>query len=274
MIASKHKTKKSARSAGLIGDWSIPTLRRALIPKIGETPLRVKDEDFYRMDQLEEVVSRTAASERGLAIRKGEQPATYMSARIAGACRVEYDVYRISQCRPKRKYEKRKPEKLDILKALFIVNRSAKRYRDAASQHYRMDQHGLARHCSWEKQRLYAMKDKGISFAFSQGLLKFTKMHGGFGVFEGGGYTFHSTRIPRNVPTESSPVPVAFTRESQPKEKGEGRLVDATETLSSIPDSALSSTVPIPREPVRREREDEEHEGYWHDLFEEEFDCV
>jgi tellurite resistance protein len=46
---------------------------------------------------------------------------------------------------PKLKLTIKPAKQVDLLAAIFAVNRSAKRYRDAAETHYRERMHGFAR---------------------------------------------------------------------------------------------------------------------------------
>ena len=55
------------------------------------------------------------------------------------------------------------PTTIDLLLAVFTVNKSAKRYRNRARSNFSKGQHGFAGHARTTKEHLYALKDKGIA---------------------------------------------------------------------------------------------------------------
>lgn len=159
------------------------------------------------------------------------------------------------------------PAVTDLLAAVFTVNRTAKRYRDKASKHYNAGQYGLASHARNTKERMYAMKDRGITYAYRQGLLCVSGMHACLTYYEGHGYRFHSLLRPtgRDIPVLSEELIVV---EAKPKGWREMRLLDATHALEQLPE--LDSTgfsrhhFPPRRQPRPRWREYDDWE-YDHD---------
>jgi len=198
----------------------------------------VKGEAFYRREDCEELLSRTAAGERGLRVRHGAEAVAQLFSHSHGRS-FYYPVYRLSDCTPKQRRVDRPAEEVDLLLAIFTVNKTAKRYRDAASTHYQCRQHGFAGDASSKKHALYRLKDLGIMRAHQVGRLSFVAMHGNLAVYRGEGYCFHShllpdvTPLPEDEARAGSPVFV----EAAPKGAGEARLKDAVLTLMDLPRS-------------------------------------
>jgi len=71
-------------------------------------------------------------------------------------------------CRPAQKRSK-PAQQVDLLAAIFSVNRSAKRFRDAAQSCYDSDMRGLAGRHRQRKEQLYRIKDAGIMAAVPTG---------------------------------------------------------------------------------------------------------
>ncbi len=171
-----------------------------------------------------------------------------------------YPLYRRDDLEPKRTVTLKPPVEVDLLAAIFTVNRTAKRYRDKAGAHYGSRQYGFATNAREVKERMYELKDRGITHAYRQGLLRATGTHGPLTYYEGGGYRFHSLLRPVHLQ-----LPVLGEEtvqvEAKPKGKREVRLKDAEFTLDQLP--ALNVTgferhsFP-PRERRRRWREDQE----------------
>jgi hypothetical protein len=128
------------------------------------------------------------------------------------------------------------PKRIDLLSAIFAVNRSAKRYRDAAQKHYRLRQHGFARNARCEKEELYELKDRGIAAAYIAGRLVYVGVHGRLAIYRGEGYCFHSTIQPRDaVQIEIPFAKEHFLIESRPRTTREPRLCDAVAMLKALP---------------------------------------
>ena len=233
--AGTFRTKKQARAAGF---RSLADLSRYEIPRRDAEPIIVRGEKFYRPDQIEPLISRTEARRRGLTVPADAPVERELSARVGdGAKTIRYDGYRLSDCRPVRKCTERPPNSIDLLAAIFAVNKSAKRYRDAASKCYGAGSHAFARAASRRKQELYDLKDRGIAEALRTDRLSLVGIHGGLALYRGAGYCFHSTLL-RDV----EPIPEALNTENvfveaKPREATEPRLKDAIKTLEDLPDA-------------------------------------
>lgn len=226
------KTYKAAKEAGLKTrkEW----IAKYLIPKRDATPVVVKEREFFAEGSCEPLVSRTMAKRRRMKVDSGAKAAAKKYSDRPGASGY-FDVYRLSDCVQFRKRSEGKPPcKVDLLLAIFTINKSAKRFRDAASKHYDCSQHGFAGHARQQKRKLYALKEVGIAKAHRSGRLRFVGIQGSLAVYRGGGYCFHSTLLPEghldSFSTETETVRIG----SVPKGIGEARLKDAEFTLSEI----------------------------------------
>ena len=237
------KTKKAARQAGLRtkedwlkrekspdGKW-----RKPIIPRIDAMPVTVKGDSFYRPEDCEEVISETEAKRRRLKISNGAQPVTELYYRYCG-----YNpVYRLSDFVPIPIRKEIPPKEIDLLPAIFTVNKAAKRFRDQAESYYKKEQHGFAGDRKSKKSKLYHLKDRGIACACRSGKLTFDGFHGGLATYSGEGYSFHSALVPegllpvKNDNTKSDKVFI----EAVPKGTNEARLKDAVFTLEKLPDN-------------------------------------
>ena len=244
MSTPEFKTKKAAKAAGLRTQlkWSKRQqkadggYRPPVIPRKSAVPIVVKGEEFFRFEDCEELVSRPEARRRGLSVPRNAHPAGLARYPVRMTGVAEYDLFRLSDCVPKRKVRQTPPTEVDILLAVFTVNRAAKRYRDAAQTHYRGRRHGLAQHAKRVKGTLYELKEDGIRFAYGEGRLQFVGPHANLAVYRGEGYCFHSCLVPEDVPMpkgEELQEDALFV-ESAPRGTGEARLKDATSTLKGI----------------------------------------
>jgi hypothetical protein len=76
---------------------------------------------------------------------------------------------------------------VDLLAAVFTVNRAAKRQRDLAQKHYRSRKHGLAASCKQKKDTYYLLKDAGIATAYHAGRLACVNIHANLYLYKGEG---------------------------------------------------------------------------------------
>lgn len=120
----------------------------------------------------------------------------------------------------------------NILAAMFSVNRSAKRNRDAAQACYRSSAHGLAKYRRLQKEMCYSLKDRGLVFLYKMGVVSATEKHGSLTVYRGMGYCFHSPLSPDGVTLEQTQGDV--TVEAKPRKSTDMRLMDAVETLGQL----------------------------------------
>jgi len=121
-----------------------------------------------------------------------------------------------------------------ILAATFTVNRAAKRFRNASKSCYHFRCHGLASANKSTKDLLYDLKDKGIAWAYCNGVIEPEQIHGRLALYRGNGYCFHSTLLPRNHNTLKSDTDGHFFAEAKPRESQEIRLADAKAILGSL----------------------------------------
>jgi hypothetical protein len=190
----------------------------------------------------------------GFRPKNGEEPRTTLS-RYGGGVLKLFDR---SQIQPIRTKKRRPPEELpltpeNVARACWIVNRTAKRYRDSASKHYSGGRHGLARTSSEKKQDLYGLKDRAVAWLAGRDLLKAERIHGGVCLWTGVGYSFHSTLAPHDLAIPETDEPLLI--ESKPKGRGEMRLIDAEALLERVEDvTGKFVRLEAPRVP-RTERE-------------------
>jgi hypothetical protein len=232
------KTKKAAKEAGYLEYNSLINSNNNLVPCIGENPIIVKDVEYWRPEQCEQILSKKSLKEMGLKPKLDAIPVTERSFN-PGGYRITFQLYRLSDSVEIRKIKNKPPVTVDLLLAVFTVNRTAKRYRDNAQNFYRQKIHGFAKHSKSKKQYLYSLKDKGIRYAYNQGLLEFKGMHGKICVYESlSGYRFHAFSIPENVePIEiNSDLDETFKIPKKVKTSNECSLKDAVHTLSGLPD--------------------------------------
>lgn len=227
------KTKKACRQLGLKTASQWWTSNR--VPQQAARGILVKGETFFAECETEEAISKTEADRRGLK-PIGEPVGSKSGAVGGGAKHREWEVYRVSECEPKQERKTRPPRLIDVLAATFAVNRAAKRFRDAASEHYLHGTHGFAGSCSQRKAKLYALKDRGIVVAYREGRIHCEGIHGALAIYRGEGYCFHSFLFPMSLDEQALDPSVAITVEAKPRESQEPRLMDAEHTLSQLPD--------------------------------------
>lgn len=156
---------------------------------------------------------------------------------------------------------------LDVLAALFTLNRRAKRCRDSAQKYYLAGMHGLASTMRKEKERIYRLKGQALHYLIEEGRLGIS----GFHRFDGGnwsellvgdGYSFH-----RPCPAQSGDVQVRDGIEAKPKGAKEPTLAVAFEVVERFLEGRPQVSIfQWPRRArVRYEFDD------WEDDFEEDF---
>jgi len=215
--------------------------RGVLVARRNAMPTTVKGEKFFAPNQCERLLSRTAAKQERLTVPATTEPTRYLTHRVGnGAKSVTYPVFRESQCSRITQRKSRPPETVDLLVAIFAVNRSAKRYRDAAQALYQANQHGFAGDSRKKKETLYELKERGIAAAVRQGRLSYVGMNGRLALYRGDGYCFHSTIVPATSPNEQIGELLIF-REACPRGATEARLKDAVSTLKNLPENAVDA---------------------------------
>ncbi|KIL99557.1 hypothetical protein CCC_04073 [Paramagnetospirillum magnetotacticum MS-1] len=125
----------------------------------------------------------------------------------------------------------------NIAKAIFAVNRAAKRRRDAASATYRRKMYGIAREHAFVKRDYYDLKDRGVALLARIGMAEASDLHGGLWVWKVANYRFHSTLSPKGLTIpEAAADQEEFFAEAKPVERGEMRLADAVALLKKLDD--------------------------------------
>lgn len=203
----------------------------------------IADDAFSELERWSKAKSKTEWRRQGRRIRKAEEPIGTKSCRTGNGAAV-WHVFAEDQTEPIHRKQLRPPVVLpktpeNILAAIFTVNRSAKRFRDAASSLYAKARggdrslHGFVRQNKEKKNKLYRLKDRGIIYAFGQGWIRCEGVHGSLTLYRGCGYCFHSLLRPKKLDIEET-GDVALFIESKPKDKGELRLKDAEATLKQL----------------------------------------
>ena len=230
-------TKKAARQGGYFNavEWRSRS-RGQRIPKRDAVGINVKREAFFSKDQCEELVSKPEAKRRGLGIRKGAIAADTRQVSIFGNV-VSYELFRLSDCEPKQVRREIPADRIDLLHAVFTVNRAAKRFRDLAQIYYQGEIHGFARTAKNRKEELYRRKDRGIMVAYRDHRLQFVGVHAKLALYRGEGCCFHTTLLPGDAVTPDTADIDTFFKESALKETNEARLKDACYTLAALPTS-------------------------------------
>lgn len=144
------------------------------------------------------------------------------------------------------------PKPCDLLAAIFAVNRATKRWRDASQNYYRSGMKALASNAKRKKESLYNLKDRGICNALQAGRITAIERHAGLCLYEGAGYRFHSTLVPKGaeLPERDADRPILI--EAKPQGSREPRQMDAIATLEDLSiDYSLFDIITMPT-PARR----------------------
>ncbi|HUE74865.1 MAG TPA: hypothetical protein VMP01_28620 [Pirellulaceae bacterium] len=167
--------------------------------------------------------------------KKGEKP-RQVKKRYGGG---EIHLYAASQMRRIRKRSKPVPVALpltpeNVACACWTANKTAKRYRDAASRQYGQSLHGFARRSREIKERMYQLKDLAVAWLAHHGHVAAEGIHGGLCLWTGLGYSFHSTLVSNGVELPADPEPITIS--ASEKCTAEMRLIDAEDLLERLPD--------------------------------------
>lgn len=124
---------------------------------------------------------------------------------------------------------------MDVLQAMFTLNRRAKRCRDLAQSYYQHRLHGFAKRMKEEKERIYELKGQVLGHFVELGILTGGKFHqferGNWAeVLEGDGFRFHRPCPPR----ESDGGETIECIESMPKGKRKLKLDTANAVLETF----------------------------------------
>jgi hypothetical protein len=257
------RTLKDAKAAGYLTaeDWiktgpNVPP-PRPMIPRRGSTPIMVKRKPLFCVADCEEVVSKPEALRRGLSVTSEAQPVAWRRGEHS-----RWPLFRLSDCKPKRKASTRPAAEIDILLATFTVNRAAKRYRDAASVHYRDRRRGLSQTSKEKKEWLYELKEAGIAEGYLTERLSFVGIAHGLALYRGECYCFHSCLLPRTAIVEDQGGGgERILIEAAQKGAREARLKDAELTLSRLPDPPDEIFDRLPQPKMARQRPQWERRG-------------
>jgi len=165
-------------------------------------------------------------SEVGRSINRGSQPSAMIEGKYG-----PYRLYSEAKTRPKRKRTPKPPQAIDLLQAIFIVTRAAKRSRDAAQTCDEARKAGFASMHRKRQEECYRLKNRGIVEAVHAGLLAPKSLDGKL-MYRGGGYCFHSFMRPVGW-RPSAEAGEDIRIEAKPKSKKEPRLKDAMFTLEA-----------------------------------------
>jgi hypothetical protein len=266
--ADVPRTKKVARQAGFIGESEFRRQSFRKIPRRGAKVVVVKTEKFYAGADCERLLNKTDARNSGLRIPDGLEPVEWRSWKYG-----HFGLWRESDLVPVAKRTEKPPRAIDLLAAVFCVNRSAKRYRDAAGDCYESGTHGLAKAAKQRKERLYGLKDRGIAEAFRQGSIQFVGRNGTLALYRGEGYCFHSRLLPPGQSEEHDDADAPIFVEAKPKGSKEARLKDAVFTLEPLPTPDGFTVLSLPkysRTSVHDIWDDDEE--CWDDDWDDEYD--
>lgn len=180
-------------------------------------------------------------------------------------------LYRADQVRPLQKRTKKPPVELpttgeNVLAACWTVNRTAKRYRDAASSCYGAGAYQFATANRRKKEAMYALKDRALAWLIANEIVSPIGLHGILTVWQGSGYTFHSLM----GPTNAQPIPdteESLFVEAKPKTTRELRLRDACHLIDGLDAVELADDIVRRSFPTRERawREEWEHDAYYFD---------
>lgn len=228
MSIEPFKSKAAARRAGYrtlkeLGNYS-------LVPTKNAQPVEIKGEQFYAPESTEPAISVTEGKRRKLKRKPGVLPAGTAGFSTGSGWKT-YDLYRLQDFEPVRKRVLKPAVEIDLLLAIWTVNRATKRYRDSATSYYHQNIHGFAGHAKQTKLNLYQLKEVGIRRAYDLGRITCVGIRNDLGCFAGEGYFFHSTFVPGiNCSVDEREIFI----ESKPKSKNEARLKDAVLTLGNL----------------------------------------
>jgi hypothetical protein len=184
----------------------------------------------------ERLYATTELRERGLRPKTGERPAKIEEWKYHSR-RGTRHLWRLDQTvavKPRNLIPAEiEPTAENVLRAVWSVNRAAKRRRDAAQSSYQQAMHGFAGRHREQKEEYYRLKDRGIAWLAHKGHVAPTHRHGQLVVWEGLGYSFHSTLAPQEGPLPETGEGAAFI-EARPRSAKEMRLVDAVALLSGL----------------------------------------
>jgi len=178
-------------------------------------------------------VSKTEWSKRGYRVLDEAVPHSSRTFAFKSGASYTYDVYRDDQLKPKRTLVVRPPVLINVLAAVWVINRRTKRCRDQASNWYAKGAHSRAASAKEEKEQLNKLKSQALHYLVAEGRLKIVANHrfpdkNWAEVLKGDGYTFH-----RPCATKEGEAPDLINEiEAKPRGSKEPRLKDALFTIN------------------------------------------
>lgn len=169
----------------------------------------------------------------GYRVKSGETPHCIRSVPCGRGAK-SYPVYRDDQVSPKRPRLEKPSQIIDILAAVWGINRRAKRCRVLTRIHYENGAHGLTRTRKDEMRELYRLKAQALHYLHAEALVTIVGYHrfptGNWAeVMQGGGYSFHRPCPPQDCAT----VVEIGEIDAKRREPTEPRLKDAIFTVQS-----------------------------------------
>jgi hypothetical protein len=224
-ITTEFKTLKAAKEAGY---------REHRTDEYGGEQIQIKGQVLAKNPKR--AMSKTEWGEQGFRPKAGVEPHGMLHSHSHGR-HIKYPVYREDQVEPKRRATRKPALEIPIIAAVWVVNRCAKRCRDAAQCAYNEGRHNGATGAatfSKRKSDMYSLKSRALHFLVAAGKLTVVGYHR-FGdnwaeVLSGEGYTFHRPCPP---PVESVSVKELQDIEAKPRGASEPRLKDALHTLTT-----------------------------------------
>jgi hypothetical protein len=216
-----YKTLKAAYADGWHGERP---------EEYGGERVRLRGHTLVR--NAEVAVSASEWGRRGYRVLPDQEPHGWLSGQVGnGRTSITWPVYRKDQVVAKRKVTARPPQVVDVLAAVWTVNRAAKRRRDAAQACYQGRAHGFAKAHKETKEEYYCLKSQALHYLLAEGRLRVVGYHvfpaGNWAeVLKGEGYTFH-----RPCPPQQGEAVQLDGIEAKPRGRAEPRVKDALHTL-------------------------------------------
>lgn len=208
--------------------------------------------------------STTAWRQGGRKVKEGAQARDWWKTYVGRqGKRVDYPVFAFEDTEPIQCRTSLPPQEIDLLAAVWVVNRRAKRCRDLARNNYSIRRRGAASNFAYEKSHCYRLKGQALYYLCHQGRLRSIGYHAfrqpdnsllWAEVLEGEGYRFHA---PCPAPNGILPENILEEIEAKPRGAKEPRLKDALYRLQRFlqdkPEAPVYCWPERPR-PKRRKR--------------------
>lgn len=175
--------------------------------------------------------SETAWRQQKRKLKVNAEPAGYKRAHSK-----QWPVYTEDQTEPMRQVKQKPPQKVDVLAAVWTVNRYAKRMRDKAARCYSTRTYSFASDAKCRKEEAYKLKNQVLAHLLNDGVVQVQGYHR-FGddlyayILAGSGYTFHQ---PCPEPENPETAECREAIEAKPKSAAECKLKDAMYTIKEF----------------------------------------